>query len=118
MYKILFAVVNIRNYIELLLEIVTKYFSAKSIELRKSIEILSQTFERIVDRKDAILKSLVKDLEEAEEQYQMALRSHLQNLNKLVGKYQMALKSHLQDFNKLFGMHNMKIYGVVVEATL
>jgi len=56
----------------------------KSIELRKDIEILSQTFERIVDRKDAILKSLVKDLEEAEEQYQTSLRSHMQNLRKLV----------------------------------
>jgi hypothetical protein len=57
---------------------------SKSIELRKNIEILSQTFERIVDRKDAILKSLVKDLDEAEEQYQMSLRSHLQNLHKLI----------------------------------
>lgn len=57
---------------------------SKSIELRKNIEILSQTFERIVDRKDAILKSLVKDLDEAEEQYQMSLRSHLQNLHKQI----------------------------------
>jgi len=54
------------------------------VELRKDIEILSQTFERIVDRKDAILKSLVKDLEEADEQYQMSLRSHLQNLKRLI----------------------------------
>jgi len=57
---------------------------AKAQELRKDIEILSQTFERIVDRKDAILKSLVKDLEEAEEQYQVSLRSHIQNIDKLI----------------------------------
>ena len=57
----------------------------KSVELKKDIEILSQTFERVIDRKDAILKSLVKDLEEAEEQYQTAIKSHLQNLRKLLG---------------------------------
>ncbi|XP_071166251.1 dynein regulatory complex subunit 2-like [Mytilus edulis] len=56
---------------------------AKSKELRKEIEILSQTFERIVDRKDATIKSLAKDLQEAEEQYAMALRSHLQAVDSL-----------------------------------
>lgn len=56
---------------------------AKSKELRKEIEILSQTFERIVDRKDATIKSLAKDLQEAEEQYSMGLRSHLQAVDKL-----------------------------------
>ena len=60
-------------------------FSAKSQELKKDIEILSQTFERVIDRKEAIIKSLVKDIEEAEEQYQMALRSHLQNVDRLIG---------------------------------
>ena len=60
-------------------------FTAKSQELKKDIEILSQTFERVIDRKEAIIKSLVKDIEEAEEQYQMALRSHLQNVDRLIG---------------------------------
>jgi len=40
----------------------------------------------VIDRKEAIIKSLVKDIEEAEEQYQMALRSHLQNVDRLIGK--------------------------------
>ena len=62
-------------------------FTAKSQELKKDIEILSQTFERVIDRKEAIIKSLVKDIEEAEEQYQMALRSHLQNVVGLIGTY-------------------------------
>lgn len=57
---------------------------AKSKELKKDIEILSQTFERVVDRKDAVIKSLAKDLMEAEEQYAMALRSHLQNIDNLI----------------------------------
>jgi hypothetical protein len=38
----------------------------KAAELKQEIAILSQTFERVVDRKDAILKSLALDLEEAE----------------------------------------------------
>ena len=46
---------------------------------------MSQTFKRIVDRKDAIVQSLAKDLEEAEEQYQVALRTHLQNVDELIG---------------------------------
>ncbi|XP_067650680.1 dynein regulatory complex subunit 2-like [Haliotis asinina] len=58
---------------------------AKSRELKKDIEILSQTFERVVDRKDAVIKSLAKDIMEAEEQYSMALRSHLQNVDNLIG---------------------------------
>ena len=45
--------------------------------LRKDIEVLSQNHEREVDRKDAIIQMLDRDLDEAEEQYQMALRAHL-----------------------------------------
>lgn len=57
---------------------------AKAKELKKDIEILSQTFERIIDRKESIIKSLVKDVAEADEQYAMALRCHLQNVDRLV----------------------------------
>ena len=42
---------------------------AKLEELCKDADVMSHTFERVVDRKDAILHSLAKDLEEAEEQY-------------------------------------------------
>jgi hypothetical protein len=58
----------------------------KSKELKKDLEILSQTFERIVDRKDATIKSLAKDLQEADEQYSMSLRAHLQSIDNLVGE--------------------------------
>lgn len=57
----------------------------KSKELKKDLEILSQTFERIVDRKDATIKALAKDLQEADEQYSMALRAHLQSTDNLIG---------------------------------
>ena len=46
---------------------------------------MNQTFERIVDQKDSIIQSLVKDLEEAEDQYQTAIKSHLYNIQKLLG---------------------------------
>lgn len=60
---------------------------AKSRELKKDIEILSQTFERVIDRKDAVIKSLTKDIAEAEEQYAMAFRSHLQNIDNLISEF-------------------------------
>ncbi|CAH2224266.1 dynein regulatory complex subunit 2 [Pelobates cultripes] len=56
----------------------------KTKELQKDIEILSQTFERVVDCKDSVIKSLAKDVEESEEQYTHALRSHLQNIDQLL----------------------------------
>ncbi|XP_055483169.1 dynein regulatory complex subunit 2 isoform X2 [Psammomys obesus] len=56
----------------------------KNTELHKDLEILSQTFERVVDCKDNVIKSLAKDLTEAEEQYAHTLRSHLHNLDQLL----------------------------------
>lgn len=61
--------------------------TAKAEELHKDIGVMSQTFERVVDRKDAIIQSLARDLEEAEEQYQVALRAHFQNVDDLIGKW-------------------------------
>nr|XP_032828225.1 dynein regulatory complex subunit 2 [Petromyzon marinus] len=58
---------------------------AKSQELCRDLEILSQTFERVVDRKDSVIKCLTKDLEEAEEQHCMAFRSHMENVQRLLG---------------------------------
>jgi hypothetical protein len=57
---------------------------AKAESLKKEIEILSQNHERDVDRKDAILQMLDRDLEEAEEQHQMALRTQLANIESLI----------------------------------
>lgn len=60
--------------------------AAKSKELKKEIEILSQTFGRIIDRKDTVIKASSKDIEEAEEQYNMALRSFLEAIEKMIRK--------------------------------
>ncbi|CAH8541743.1 unnamed protein product [Schistosoma guineensis] len=81
----------------------------KSKELKRTIEILSQTFERIMDRKESIIKTLVADLSEADEQHLMALRSHLQNvdilidlqnqrLHKLKTNYEKELHSLVEEF--------------------
>lgn len=52
--------------------------------LRKEVEIRSQNHERDVDRKDAIIQMLDRDLEESEEQFHMALRSHLLNIDEFI----------------------------------
>ncbi len=43
--------------------------TVKTEELKKDAVVMKEEFERVVDRKDAILKSLARDIEEAEEQY-------------------------------------------------
>ena len=49
---------------------------AKIDELRKFIQLHMQNFERDLDNKDAILQMLNKDIEEAEEQYNIALTNN------------------------------------------
>lgn len=58
--------------------------TTKSAELKREIQILSQTFERIMDRKDAVIQQFAKNLEEAEEQNRIATRAHQRNLQKLI----------------------------------
>lgn len=52
--------------------------------LRKDVEVISQNHERDVDRKDALIQMLDRDVEEAEDQYQIALRQHLRGVDRLV----------------------------------
>jgi dynein regulatory complex subunit 2 len=51
---------------------------AKVEELRGHIEVLSQNHEREVDRKDAIIQMLDRDLEDAEAQFESAVQGNLQ----------------------------------------
>ncbi|XP_024431507.2 dynein regulatory complex subunit 2 [Desmodus rotundus] len=71
----------------------------KTKELLKDIEILSQTFERVVDCKDNVIKSLAKDLSEAEEQYAHALRSHLHNIDQLLALQRCRLSVLEENYN-------------------
>lgn len=60
---------------------------AKAEDLRKDVDILAQTQERIVDRKDSIIQRLETTLREIEEQHQMAISSHLNNVQVLLELY-------------------------------
>jgi hypothetical protein len=57
---------------------------SKTEALKREIEVLSQTHERSVDRKDALIQMVLTDLEEAEDQIQAATRSHLKNIDVLM----------------------------------
>ncbi|XP_063149765.1 dynein regulatory complex subunit 2 [Candoia aspera] len=88
----------------------------KARELCKDIEILSQTFERVVDCKDSVIKSLAKDLAEAEAQYTHALRSHLHNIDQLLklqncrlGYLEEDYQTELQALQKEFDAERMLI---------
>lgn len=61
--------------------------STKSEQLKKELSILSQVFERSLDRKESIKEGLLKDIAEAEEQFIMAKRNHLQSVDKLISMY-------------------------------
>lgn len=74
--------------------------SAKTKQLKKQVEIISQNHERDVDRKDAILQMLDRDLDEAEEQHQVAVRSHLLNVDRLLEIQQSRLSALEDDFKR------------------
>merc|ERR1719230_631286 len=74
--------------------------SSKTKQLKKQVEIISQNHERDVDRKDAILQMLDRDLDEAEEQHQVAVRSHLLNVDRLLEIQQSRLLALHDDFNR------------------
>eukprot|EP00811_Abedinium_folium_P029991 NODE_4767_length_1850_cov_8.384214.p1 GENE.NODE_4767_length_1850_cov_8.384214~~NODE_4767_length_1850_cov_8.384214.p1 ORF type:complete len:513 (-),score=180.85 NODE_4767_length_1850_cov_8.384214:312-1775(-) len=58
--------------------------SAKTKQLKKQVEVIAQSHERDVDRKDAMLQMLDRDLDEAEEQHQVAVKSHLLSVDRLL----------------------------------
>eukprot|EP00927_Polykrikos_kofoidii_P050467 TRINITY_DN44383_c0_g1_i1.p1 TRINITY_DN44383_c0_g1~~TRINITY_DN44383_c0_g1_i1.p1 ORF type:complete len:492 (-),score=121.55 TRINITY_DN44383_c0_g1_i1:52-1527(-) len=74
--------------------------SAKTKSLKKQVEIIAQNHERDVDRKDAILQMLDRDLDEAEEQHQVAVRSHLLNVDRLLDIQQSRLLALEDDFKR------------------
>jgi hypothetical protein len=60
------------------------YHAEKANDIKEEINILSQTFERVLDRKQAVVQSLMQDLMEAEQQDYMASQSHVYSLDKLL----------------------------------
>jgi len=87
-------------------------------DLRKEIEIISQNHEREVDRKDAIIQVLDRDLEDSEEQYQMALRAHLVMVDRLIDLHnaklsgiELEFEKDLQELVDEFGAERNEING-------
>ena len=68
---------------------------AKTEQLKNEIEIISQNNQRDLDSKEAFIQMLDKNIDEADDQYQIALRNHLIHLDQLIA---------LQD-NRLDAMH-------------
>ena len=71
---------------------------AKTEQLKKDIQIFQQNHDREVDAKDAILQMLDRDLDEAEEQYQMALRNHLIHIDDLINLQNSRLRGLDEEF--------------------
>jgi len=74
--------------------------NTKTKLLQKQVEIVSQNHERDVDRKDAILQMLDRDLDEAEDQHQVAVRSHLLNVDRLLEIQQSRLMALDDEFKR------------------
>jgi hypothetical protein len=55
----------------------------KTESLGKETETLAQNHERDVDRKDAILQMLTRDLDDCDEQFQTSQRTHMEQLGQL-----------------------------------
>ncbi|KAL4655541.1 coiled-coil domain-containing protein 65 [Arapaima gigas] len=68
-------------------------------ELRRDVDVLSQTFERVLDCKDSVIKCLMGDLEEAEQQSLRALHSNLQCMDQLLEVHRARLDSLEQQWN-------------------
>ncbi|KAM3861490.1 dynein regulatory complex subunit 2 [Diretmus argenteus] len=70
----------------------------RAAEQHSDIAVLRQTFERKIDHKDAVVKGLVCDLDEAEQQSAQARRSHLQCVDLLQSLHQARLAALQQQW--------------------
>lgn len=73
---------------------------AKTEQLKKDIQVYQQNHDREVDAKDAILQMLDRDLEEADEQYQMALRNHKIRIDQLIDIQNSRLRGLHEEFER------------------
>jgi hypothetical protein len=73
---------------------------AKTEELRNEIEVYSQNNARTLDSLEAFLQMLDKNIDEADEQYQMALRNHLIHLDQLIALQDSRLTCMQSEFER------------------
>jgi len=77
---------------------------AKVEELRAEIQVLSQGHEREIDRRDAVIQMLDRDLEDAEDQYLTALRGHMQALDALLDLQELRIQKLDKEFRENLSM--------------
>ena len=73
---------------------------AKTEQLKKDIQIYQQNHDREIDAKEAMVQMYDRDLDEAEEQYQMALRNHLIHIDDLINLQQSRLRGLNEEFER------------------
>merc|ERR1712166_747913 len=73
---------------------------AKTEQLKKDIQIYQQNHDREIDAKEAMVQMYDRDLDEAEEHYQMALRNHLIHIDDLIALQQSRLKGLHVEFER------------------
>jgi len=73
---------------------------AKTEQLKKDIQIYQQNHDREIDAKEAMVQMYDRDLDEAEEQYQMALRNHLIHIDDLIQLQQSRLRGLNEEFER------------------
>ncbi|CEM25867.1 unnamed protein product [Vitrella brassicaformis CCMP3155] len=75
--------------------------AAKTKDLKLETEVLSQIFDRDLERKDALLQMYDRDLNESEEQQLTIVRSHLMNIDKLFEIQQSRLEGLEEEFLRM-----------------
>jgi hypothetical protein len=73
---------------------------ARTEQLKKEIQVYQQNHDREVDAKDAILQMLDRDLEESDEQYQMALKNHKIRIDQLIAIQNSRLRGLNVEFDR------------------
>lgn len=71
----------------------------KAEEVQRDVGVMKETFQRRVDGKNALIRSLAKDIEEAEEQYRVALRRHLVKLDEMLAFQQKRIRNLEQEYD-------------------
>ncbi|KAG2387167.1 hypothetical protein C9374_001499 [Naegleria lovaniensis] len=72
---------------------------SKLKELKDTIQIQAQDHDRLVDRKNATIQLMYRELDESEEQYRSALRTHMQHIEELLQLQDQRLTILHQEFN-------------------
>lgn len=73
---------------------------AKTEELRNEIDIYSQNNQRELDSKEAFIQMLDKNLDEANNQYQIALRNHLIHIDTLLSVQHSRIQGLMEEFKR------------------